>query len=63
MHAQARTFQQLQLHRELFVTLYGLRLKFMCGIAPTSVPVNPQRLLELWDYEGSLTDKVCADLG
>jgi hypothetical protein len=55
---QARVFQQMLLHRELFATLYGRRLKFVRGIAPSSVPVNPQRLLELWDYEGSLSAQV-----
>lgn len=62
---QARVFQQLQLHRELFVDMYGRRLRFVNGIHPTSVPVDPQRLLELWDYEGSLStsERVAIQVG
>lgn len=55
VRTQVRTFQQLQLHRELFASMYGVRLRFVNGIAPTSVPINPQRMMELWDYEGSLS--------
>ncbi|KAL6764938.1 hypothetical protein V8C86DRAFT_3022064, partial [Haematococcus lacustris] len=55
VHKLARVYQQQLLHRDLFATLYGTRMKFVRGLAPDSVPVNPQRLLELWDYEASLS--------
>ena len=57
---QARTFQILQLHTELFCTLYGKQRKFVQGMAGHThmAVINPQRLLEMWDYEGSLSEHV-----
>ncbi|KAG1666911.1 hypothetical protein FOA52_005971 [Chlamydomonas sp. UWO 241] len=56
-HKLGRTFQQLQLHVELYRVMYGQRRHLMSGLFPTSVPVNPHKVLEMWDYEGSLTSQ------
>lgn len=55
---QGSVYKQLQLHADLYTVMYGVLQKYVAGVAPSSVPVNPQRLLELWDYEGSLSAQV-----
>lgn len=56
--AQARVFQQQRVHTELISTLYGSKAWMMAARLPRSAPVNPDKLLQLWDYEGGLTRKV-----
>jgi hypothetical protein len=58
-YLQAMVFKMQHVHREMFSTLYGSKPWLVRTTAPKEVPVNPQKLLEQWDYEGSLTAPVC----
>eukprot|EP00955_Chlamydomonas_euryale_P104053 365535-Chlamydomonas_euryale.AAC.89 len=46
----------MQLHIELFTVMYGQRRCQMRGLFPQHVPVDAQRVLEVWDYEGNLSE-------
>ncbi len=56
--AQAMVLQMQHVHREMYARLYGPKGWLVRGAPPALVPVNPQRLLELWDYEGQLSEQV-----
>ena len=51
------SFCQTILHLSAVILLFLSRPKVR-GQFPQHVPVNPQKVLELWDYEGSLTHQV-----
>eukprot|EP00798_Chlamydomonas_sp_ICE-L_P021453 gene21454-28423_t len=56
VHKMSQVFLKLQLHLELVHVMYGPRHRQrMLGISPTSMPVNPEKLIALWDYEGGLS--------
>ena len=59
MLPQSRVFQMLQVHLEMYHVMYAPgRRHQLRGLFPAQVPIDPQRLMQLWDYEGSLTAKV-----
>jgi hypothetical protein len=59
--SQTHTLQQLHLHRELFGVMYGRRSRAVVKGAPLTIPINPTRKMEMWDYEGSLSLPVSRD--
>jgi hypothetical protein len=55
---QARASQLLQLHTELRRTLFVKSTVLNRSILPSSIPLDLLKFLQMWDYEGGLSDTV-----
>lgn len=55
---QARTAELLQMHTELRRALFGRSTVLNKSILPSCIPLDLLKFLQMWDYEGGLSDMV-----
>jgi len=55
---KARTAELLQLHTELRRALFGRSTVMNRSILPPASPLDLLKFLQMWDYEGGLSDPV-----